>query len=170
MTKHVVKVLLLIGVLSFATICSAHEYGRFKQETITQHKVINYYSNEQVDMTNAATDLVNKYWANSVGAEAIYNLLSENYKNKLKQTKEIDNAMDYMKSVYPPQFDRNSQTYIKAWIEDSSIIKVAVVAEWFHEGDVGVAVFTFVILKEKSNWKIENIKRWEEQVWVIRRF
>lgn len=161
MTKNILKVFLLIGVLSFATICSAHEYGRFKQETITQHKVINYYSNEQVDMINDATDLVNKYWDNSVGAEDIYNLLSENYKNKLKQTKKINNARDYILYMSPIEFDWISQTYINASIEDNNIVKISVVADWFQEGYDGINVFTFIILKEESNWKIENIKLWE---------
>ena len=167
MAKHGTKILVLIGFLCFTDSCVAQQYAEVKLETVIQHEVVEYYlTDKESKMLHDAKKVVKRYWITPT-YEAEYNLYSESYKNMLRRTRQIDNAIDYKNSKQPDEFYWMKQIYIKSWIEDKEdkkqkgffkIVKIAVLAEWEVEGYEGMEFMTFDMVKEGNNWKIAKIK------------
>jgi len=178
MAKYGTKILVLIGIFCFTDISVAQQYAEVKLETVIQHEVAEYHlTDKESKMLHDAKEVVKRYWITPT-YEAEYNLYSESYKNMLRRTGQIDNAIDYKNSKQPDEFYWMKQIYIKSWIEDKydkkqkgffKIVKIAVLAEWEEEGYEGIYLITFGMVKEGSEWKIENIVRCGGEGGVMRK-
>ncbi len=170
MAKYGIKILALIGIICFTNACVAQQYAEVKLETVIQHEVAEYhYTDNESKMLNDAKEVVKKYWI-APSYEAEYNLYSESYKNMLRRTRQIDNAIDYKNSKQPDEFYWIKQIYIKSWIKDKEkngfykLVKIAVLAEWEEEGYEGIYFITFDMVKEENNLKIDDIKMCGESI------
>lgn len=146
-----------INVVAATTTESAAE----KQEVIIQHRTIEQpkirkrYTDRELNEINAAKSVVKKYWVSPY--DVIYDLLSTKYKERLKKTRNITNASNYMKSKPASERVWLSQTYQSSTMQNDSFIQIAVLAAWEEEGYQGVMTFIFDLVKENGAWKITNI-------------
>lgn len=113
-----------------------------------------YTIEERADL-DAAREIVRRYWKSSY--EDVYSLLSQDYKKRLKETEGISNAEQFKKSFPATERVWESQFCETAEMQGTGLAKVVVQSQWFEEGYAGVMTFVFDLVKEKHEWKIENI-------------
>ncbi|MGI0064224.1 MAG: hypothetical protein ACREAL_05070 [Nitrosopumilaceae archaeon] len=103
----------------------------------------------------AARAVVERYW--SLSPEAAYELLSTDYKDRLRKGRGITTAKGYGVAMSDPERVWRKQTYQRETMVRSGAIRITVLADWEQEGYEGVMTFIFDLVKSSESWKIANI-------------
>ena len=101
---------------------------------------------------------VEAYWSSSASSfEDAYQLLSEAYKHRLKDSMGIQGAREFAKATSMAGRMWRGQKYQRAAVVRPGAAQVVVVAQWEQEGYEGMTTFIFDLVQEKDVWRIENI-------------
>jgi len=110
------------------------------------------------DAAARAQAVVEAYWSSSGSScEDAYQLLSDRYRQRLRDVFGIRDAKGFAKASSAPERVWRGQRYERAVVVRPGTAQVIVIAQWEQEGYEGVTTFIFDLVQEKGAWRIENI-------------